>query len=354
MNRLPPKIVRRVVLAPLVIVLCAGLLAAMPVVLVAAALYGAVFDRKLRVLRVAAFATVYLIFEILSIVAMFGLWIGSGFGFGMRSEQMQDAHFGYLRWWLKCINAAASRLFRLRIRIEDPPARKAGPVLVFSRHAGPGNSLMLVGTIMIAYRRLPRIVMLAKLQWDPFFDTIGNRLPNRFITHHPDDRDRSLRVISELASATPHDGAFVLFPEGRDFTAKLRTRAIASLRGKGFTRYADKAEKMLRVLPPRHGGVLAAVNAAPEADVIFVAHTVLEDVGPFAELWRRIPFERPVAARYWRVPAAEVPGEEEALIEWLYAWWGRIDEWIDDKIHPEDRLETGAPARPAPEKPAEP
>lgn len=338
MNLLPPRIVRRLLLAPAVLVICAGLLAILPAVLLPAALYGALFDRKLRALRVATFATVYLVFEILSIFALLGLWIASGFGFGMRSEPMQAAHVAYMRWWLKCMNAAASRLFRLRISIEDPPARRGGPVLVFSRHAGPGNSLMLVGTIMIAYRRIPRIVMLAKLQWDPFFDTIGNRLPNRFITHHPDDRDRSLRAIAELASGTPQDGAFVLFPEGRDFTAKLRTRAIDSLRRKGFNRYADKAEKLIRVLPPRHNGVLAAVNAAPEADVVFVAHTVLEDVGPVGELWRRIPFERPVTARYWRVPAAEVPREQDALIEWLYSWWARIDEWIDEKIDPEDKV----------------
>lgn len=348
MNRLPPKIVRRLVLAPLVLVVCAGLLVIMPAVLMLAALYGAAFDRRLRVLRVATFATVYLLFEIVSIVALFGLWIASGFGVRIRSEGMQATHFGYMRWWLKCMNAAASRLFRLRIEIEDPPARKAGPVLVFSRHAGPGNSLMLVGTIMIAYRRLPRIVMLAKLQWDPFFDIIGNRLSNRFITHNPDHRHRSLRVIGELAAGTPQDGAFVLFPEGRDFTANLRTRAIASLRRKGFTRYADKAEKMLRVLPPRHGGVMAAVTAAPEADVVFVAHTVLEDVGPFVALWRRIPFERPIAARYWRVPAAAVPREEEALIDWLYEWWARIDRWIDDKIDPRDR-DQKAVSQPEPE-----
>ncbi|HEX2053644.1 MAG TPA: 1-acyl-sn-glycerol-3-phosphate acyltransferase [Actinomycetota bacterium] len=337
MNRLPPKILRRLVLAPLVILICAFLLVLSPLLLGGAAIYGAAFDRKLRVLRVLAFATVYLFFEIVSILAMLGLWIACGFGLGMRSQAMQSAHFGYMRWWLKCMNAAASRLFRLRIRIEDPPARKPGPVLVFSRHAGPGNSLMLVGTIMIGYRRLPRIVMLAKLQWDPFFDIVGNRLPNRFITHDPSDRDRSLRVIAELASGTPHDGAFVLFPEGRDFTVSLRTRAIASLRRKGHREEADKAEKMLRVLPPRHGGVMAAVNAAPEADVVFVAHTVLEDVGPFGELWRRIPFARPVAARYWRVPAAEVPREQEALIDWLYSWWARIDEWIDDKTDPDDK-----------------
>ncbi|HYN98155.1 MAG TPA: 1-acyl-sn-glycerol-3-phosphate acyltransferase [Actinomycetota bacterium] len=346
MDRLPPKFLRRLILAPLVVALCLAWIAASPVLLLAAGLYGLLLDRKLRAARVLAFATVYMIYEVVSIVALFGLWVGSGLGLGMQSEGMQRIHFGYMRWWLKRINRAAGRFFRLRIEIEDPPARKAGPVLVFSRHAGPGNSLMLVGTLMIGYHRLPRIVMLAKLQWDPFFDIVGNRLPNRFIRHDPSERDRSLAVISELAAGTVGQGAFVLFPEGRDFTSTLRTRAIAALRRKGHTEEADKAELMRRVLPPRHNGVMAAVTAAPEADVVFVAHTVLEDVGSFKEIYRRIPFERPVAARYWRVPPSEVPREMEALIDWLYAWWARIDEWIDDRIDPDDKLKAVLPAEP--------
>lgn len=338
MDRLPPRFLRRWILAPFVALTCLLWMAISPVLLVGAALYSLLFDRNERVLRVLAFATFYFLLEIVSLVALLGLWIASGFGLTMKSDRMQTAHFDYMRWWLKSMNAAAARLFRLRIQIEDAPAPKGGPVLVFSRHAGPGNSLMLVGTLMIAYHRFPRIVMLAKLQWDPFFDTIGNRLPNRFITHEPSARDRSLTVIAELASGTGRQGAFVLFPEGRDFTYPLRTRAIAYLRRKGFHEEADKADLMRRMLPPRHGGVMAAVNARPDADVVFVAHTVLEDVGTLGEFWRRIPFERPVAARYWRVPAADVPREnEEALIDWLYEWWGRIDEWIDERIDPDDK-----------------
>jgi hypothetical protein len=346
MNRLPPKVLRRLILAPLICLISLAWLVLSPALLLLALLYALVFDHKMRVARLLAFVTVYLFYEVVSILALFGLWIAAGAGLTMGSERMQKLHFRYLRWWLKRISRAAGRFFLLRIEIEDPPARKAGPVLVFSRHAGPGNSLMLVGTLMIGYRRFPRIVVLAKLQWDPFFDIIGNRLPNRFIRHDPSERDRSLRVISELAAGTTGQGAFVLFPEGRDFTTALRTRAIASLRKKGLHRHADKAELMRRMLPPRHGGVMAAVNAAPDADVVFVAHTVLEDVGEFGELWRRIPFERPVAARYWRIPAAEVPREQEALIEWLYSWWARIDEWIDDRIDPDDKLKATQPPTP--------
>lgn len=33
--------------------------------------------------------------------------------------------------------------------------------------------------------------------------------------------------------------------------------------------------------------------------------------------------------RLWRVPATELPTDENAQVEWLYAWWARIDGWIE-------------------------
>lgn len=333
MNRLPPLILRRLVLAPAVIVLCLGWIALAPVLGAAGALHAALFDRKARILRLLGFSLVYAFFEVVSILVLAGLWVAAG-GVRIRSPRSQALHFRYMRWWLKRISRAAARFFGLRIHIEDPPEPQEGPVLVFSRHAGPGNSLMLVGTLMIGYRRLPRIVMLAKLQWDPLFDMIGHRLPNRFIQHDRSRRDRSLAAIAELASDAGPRTALVLFPEGRDFSHKLRLRAIAHLRSKGHEDAADRAEEMRRVLPPRPGGVAAAVEAAPEADVVFVAHTVLEDVGDFSQLWYRIPFERPVTARYWRIPAPEIPREPEEMTEWLYGWWERIDDWIQARIAP--------------------
>ncbi len=80
--------------------------------------------------------------------------------------------------------------------------------------------------------------------------------------------------------------------------------------------------------------VMSAIRAAPDADVVFVAHAVLEDVGTFRELWGRIPLTRPIPSRYWRIPPSEVPKEEAELIDWLYAWWERIDAWIDEHSAP--------------------
>ena len=330
MDRLPPRLVRRLVLAPLALVLCLVLLGLSPLFFVAATVADLFLPGRFRTVRLLAFVAGYVALEIAGLVWMFVLWVASGFGLAMRSPRMQNAHYSFMRWWLLQINHVARRAFGLRVHIEDPPQPRPGPVLVFSRHAGPGNSLLLVGTLIIGYRRRPRIVMLAKLQWEPLYDVMLNRLPNRFIRHDPKKRDLYTNAIADLATGLGDQDAFVLFPEGKDFTPKVRTRAIDYLRRKGHGSSADRAERMRYVLPPRHGGVMAAINSAREAEVVLVAHSVLEDIGSFKELWSRIPFERPVAARYWRMAPSDVPHEESELISWLYDWWERIDRWIAD------------------------
>ena len=335
MDRLPPRWVRRLVVAPLVFALCLGLLALSPALLLVALISDVFVPGHWRTLRMVTFACFYVLMEIVGLVAMLILWVRFGFGLKLKTEHAVEVHYRFMSRWLLVIYRAVSKLFGLRINIEERPTPRPGPLLVFCRHAGPGNSLMLIGTLMIAYNRRPRIVMLAKLQWDPLFDSMGNRLPNRFITHDKKDASRYTRVIGELAQGLRDQDAFVLFPEGKDFTQRLRLKAIEYLNEKGFTKHAEKATAMLNVLPPRHRGPLAAITNAPEADVAFVAHTTLEELGTFKQLWSRIPLRQPVAAQYWRIPAAEVPNTEDELIEWLYGWWDEIDDWIERHKMPE-------------------
>lgn len=329
MDRLPPKVLRRLILAPLAFVLTLLLLAVSPVLLLIAAMADVFLAGNWRTLRIVAYVVWYLVFEFLGLVAMLLLWIATGFGVWTRSARSQNAHFAFMRWWLGGLNAASRSLFHLKVVIEDRPTPRPGPILVFCRHAGPGNSMILIGMLLIGYRRRPRIVMLAKLQWEPLFDTMLNRLPNRFIRHDPARRGQYLAAIGDLATGLGDMDAFVLFPEGKDFTPRVRQRAIDRLRSGGHDAEAAKAAAMARVLPPRHNGVMAAMSAAPDADVIFVAHALLEDVGSFRELWGRIPLTGPVLTRYWRIPAAEVPRAQDDVIPWLYEWWGTIDGWIE-------------------------
>ena len=331
MNFLPPKIVRRLVLAPLVFIVCASLVIASPALLVVALIADLFLPGNWRTLRITAFILLYALMEIIGLAALVVLWIASGFGLRMKSPSMRTAHFGLMRWWLRQINSAAIILFNIKIQIEDKPTPRKGPVLVFSRHAGPGNSMLLVGTILIGFKRRPRIVMLAKLQWEPLYDIFLNRLPNRFIQHDPSRREIYVNAIGELANGLGDADAFVLFPEGKDFTPEVKKRAIEYLKGKGHRRSAERAEKMEHVLPPRHNGVMAALRSAPNADVVFVAHAVLEELGTFKQLWSRIPMTYPIVARYWRIAPSDVPQGKDELIEWLFTWWETIDQWIDER-----------------------
>ena len=343
MDRLPPKLVRRLVIAPFTLLLCLFFVAVSPLVLLAAAIADLFLPGNWRTLRLVTFLLCYLALEAIGLVVMFVLWVSSGFGAHLRSEGIQNAHYGFMRWWLSSINAVAKKVFHMRVVIEDRPEPRAGPILVFCRHAGPGNSMLLIGTIMVGYRRHPRIVMLAKLQWEPLYDIMLNRTPNRFIRHDPARRELYTNAITGLATGLGDADAFVLFPEGKDFTPRVRTRAIDYLRGKGLHAAAERAEKMEHVLPPRHGGVMAAMAGAPDADVVLVAHSVLEDVGSFKELWSRIPFERPIVARYWRIAPADVPRAQDDVIEWLYGWWERIDRWIADRERASVTVTSSAP-----------
>lgn len=340
----PPKVVRRLVLAPFVFLLSLALIALSPVFFLIALIVDLIVRGGFRSVRLVAFGVAYLIYELAGLLVMPVLWLRAGFGTRLNTAKMQDLNYAFQRWWLRGINGAARACFRLRIVIEDRPQPTPGPVLVFSRHAGPGNSLMLVGTLMVGYDRRPRVVMLEKLQWEPLFDIMLNRLPNKFIGHDPAKRDHVLQAIAELASGLGDRDAYVLFPEGHDFTPRLRLKAIAHLLKGGREEHARKAEQMQYVLPPKTGGAITAITAAPEADVVFVAHTVLEDVGAFRNLWSRMPLKGPIYSRYWRIPAAEVPRDRDQLTEWLFEWWERIDRWVHDRMEPLEAAGTAEPS----------
>jgi hypothetical protein len=33
--------------------------------------------------------------------------------------------------------------------------------------------------------------------------------------------------------------------------------------------------------------------------------------------------------RWWSVEPQDVPAGRDERVEWLYEWWARIDDWID-------------------------
>jgi hypothetical protein len=82
------------------------------------------------------------------------------------------------------------------------------------------------------------------------------------------------------------------------------------------------------VLPPRPSGALSAMDAAPRADLVIVAHTGLDHLDSPAAVWQGIPVQRPLQVIWWRIPAGDVPSGRDARTGWLNAQWTRADDWI--------------------------
>ncbi len=341
---LPPRILRRLVLAPLVIVMTLFMLVTLPFwLVVTAAASLRLPPPQRRGPRFVWFGIVWLTLESAVLIACLWLWVAGG-------ARRQERHYALIGWFLAKVYAAAVRIFRLTLDIEEPEptaeeraARLTRPVIVLSRHAGPGDSFLLIHHLLARYHRRPRIVMKAALQYDPSLDVVINRLPNAFVPRSSAEQSRVVEEIRRLAGTMGDEDALVIFPEGGNFTPRRRRLAIRRLEEKGLGAQADRARGMDHLLPPRPNGAIAAIEARPGADVIFVAHTGLDDLITLGDVWRKLPLRAHITAKWWRVPAAEVPGAREARIGWLYDHWEQIDAWIgaQRQARTPDRAEHG-------------
>lgn len=354
MATLPPTPVRRLVLAPAVCALTVAVLVLSPLILLGAAFAVRWLPGRWRGLRLLWFLVVYLVRETVGLMALLVLWVLSGFGWRLGSDRFVRAHVLMAGWFVGGLIGSARRVLGLRVVPEEVPASMAvdrplrrspeqwadvedpvRPVLVFSRHAGAGDSFILVDQVLNTYGRRPRIVLKDQLRWDPCVDVALSRIPSRFIPPNPPPGSGVIESIADLASGLPVDGALILFPEGGNFTRRRRTRAISRLREAGLDDLVEAAEHLTQVLPPRPGGAFAAMDAAPEADVVFVAHTGLEQLSSLRQLWSGLPMRSEVRMTWWTVEAADVPTDHDERIAWLYAWWEHIDSWIEGH-RPED------------------
>jgi 1-acyl-sn-glycerol-3-phosphate acyltransferase len=353
---LPPTLVRRFALVPLVVVIAACLVALTP--LVALASWASALVRRWtghghrsRPLRVAWLALTWSVGEMAVLTVLLCLWIVSGFGGRLDTEPYRARHYAVMGRFLNQIYRAAERACGLRVEVAGPPDEALAddrPVIVLSRHAGPGDSLLVVHHLLTVCGRHPRVVMKATLQLDPSLDVVANRVPNAFLHRRspaPAGASASasasaagggrpqadqIRQIRRLAAGLGGRDALLLFPEGGNWTPLRWRRGIERLRRAGQAELAQRAAAMPNLLPPRTGGAFAAIGACPAADVIFVAHTGLDRLVSVRDVWQSLLADMTVQARWWRVPAADVPrsADYETQAAWLYDWWERLDGWI--------------------------
>jgi 1-acyl-sn-glycerol-3-phosphate acyltransferase len=320
----------------LVAALAVGVLL-LPVLVLVAAVVSFWLPGRWRALRLLSFGVVYLAVEVAALATAAVLWMRAHVGRRLHAPASRAAHYRVLRLLLDVLMRTAQRLFSLRLvtdgeswsPLDDGVPGSTNAMIVLSRHAGPGDSFLLVHTLMNRdHLRQPRIVLKDLLQLDPMIDVYLNRVPSSFVSAGPGAGEAATAAIGNLAQDLGEEDALLIFPEGANFTPRRRFRAIQRLRDRGLVRAVRQAEAMRHVLPPRPAGVTAAVQAAPHADVVLVGHTGLEHLSTVRDVWRGLPMDKTLHLRWWFVPAADVPRDQEQLNEWLYQWWATIDEWI--------------------------
>ncbi|HEV8167415.1 MAG TPA: hypothetical protein VGR74_23730, partial [Actinomycetota bacterium] len=105
---LPPRVVRRLVLAPLLLVIMVAVAVNLPLLVIVAIVASPWLPGRWRALRLLCFALVWLALESLALSACLALWVASGFGGRLHSEVYQERHYALMRWFLGTLYSVAT------------------------------------------------------------------------------------------------------------------------------------------------------------------------------------------------------------------------------------------------------
>lgn len=275
---------------------------------------------KLPALRVYLFILQYLANDSVEIFAVPLLWL----------TRATPGQYKRLQWWsVELMRKRADQLLGLRV-VLDPKSVAAlseasrndsRPLIVVSRHVSVLDSTL--PSLLVDQANLTsRGVMMAEMLSDPGFDLLYGQLGWVFISR--DDRRSALSEIRKLQDAEGTPQAVVIFPEGRIFKPDVRDRALAEI-GDTDPDRAERLANLRHTLPPRPGGMLALLELLPNADVLVVSHSGLDDLGEIGRLKTVAPLERQVLVSALRIKRADVPDNPEAQVVWLDELWLGID-----------------------------
>ncbi len=324
----PGRWARRVLLWPAVVLGVPLLVALAPALFAAAAgidlLTG---PRRLRAIRLTAMALNYIVLEWVGLVAGAVLWVITAGGLLHRRRWSQRLHHLVQMWWARAVMAAAGRWLGARWRIDGGESTDRGPMIVAARHTSFFDAVvpsLVIGEHPDIHLRH---VLKAELVWDPCLDLYGHRLPNHFVARASFQRAGELAAIGAMGADLGADAA-IIFPEG---TFRTQARADTVMR-RLAQREPDRADRLTlrHLLPPQLGGLCALMAAAPEADLVFIAHRGFEPFGSFRSILANVPFQEPIEIKVWRVPAADVPADGTGRHALLDHWWQQMDDWIEE------------------------
>jgi 1-acyl-sn-glycerol-3-phosphate acyltransferase len=221
------------------------------------------------------------------------------------------------RIWTNGFTRAGIALFSLRVTVEGDYQLGKQPFILLARHTSLADTILVSWFLLVRNRIKARYVMKKELLWDPCLDIVGNRLPNCFIDRSTLNNSKEIDRIAMLADSLGPCEGVVMYPEGTRFSEKKRAQALQRLHRQGAEDFLLNAECLRHVLPPRLTGTMTLLEKAPNADVVFFAHTGFEGASSFADIFHGTMIGREIRFRYWAIPACEIPREVEAQKRWI-------------------------------------
>lgn len=276
--------------------------------------------RPFVTLRLLAFLWLYLAAEVVGLAALFWIWAVPG------RRRLVDATFAVQQRWASALFRAVRRLFGLDFQVAGEAQLEPGPYLVFIRHASVIDTLLPTVFVTARHGIRLRFVLKRELLLDPCLDVAGLRLPNCFVRRTGEDGEDVAAVGALARDLGPRDGVLI-YPEGTRFSPDKRRRALDRLATTAPELLAH-AKLLTRVMPPRLGGPLALLDAAPDADVVFIAHAGLDGFAHVRDVFTQALARRSVALEIWRVPRASIPTSRAERIRWLYEQWQKVDRFV--------------------------
>ena len=281
---------------------------------------GVVRKRSFIILRLLAFFWTFLLIEGMGLFAagiIHLITLGN-------QERRETLMFELECWWGSTIFRWLCRFLSLSISIEGDEQILPGPLLVFIRHASIIDTAVPVSFISRTKGLRLRYVFKRELLVDPCIDVAGHASPNYFI-------DRAGPLSEELAGIRKlaedlGDQGVLLYPEGTRFTKRKQEIALERL-ATTHPELAETASSFRHCLPPKLGGVMTLLDAAPDTDVLVVAHRGLEGLAEVTDLLSGSVVGKSVHVSFWRIKAEDIP-RGDARRQWLFDLWKKVDDFV--------------------------
>lgn len=324
---------RRCVTIPLYWFITSSLLSTLPLLLFMTSAVDLCFSpaRLWPRTRALLFLCLYFVVEIVGVCFSTIVWLKFKIVPGS-DEAFISANAALQRRFTDALFYGAVRIFSLRIEVSGEEHAASGPFLLLVRHSSTADTVLAAALLANPHQRLLKYVLKRELLADPCLDIVGRRLPNAFVersrqkqeTRSPHATEADLAAVALLARDLDEHTAILIFPEGTRFSARKLEAAKHQLGA--HPELAELAEGFSHILPPKLGGTLALLNAAPDVDVVFLEHTGFEGAESFGRFFAGAMVGNVIRARIRRVAAADIPKERRDV--WLFKQWLECERFV--------------------------